>query len=312
MKFPFPLDSVLTAIAIAYRNPMTSYIADLVLPRVPVGAEEFRYLKHTLADGFTVPDTRIGRKSEPNQVDFSATEVTAKTTDYGLDDLVPQQDIDAAPPNYNPLGRAIEGVTDLILLDREIRAAGLVFNAANYAAANKVTLSGTSQWSDPASDPIAAVMEAMDTMVIRPTHLVLGRAVWTKLRRHAKVVETVLATGAGSNAVGQVAREQVAEVLELQGILVGEGWVNSAKKGQAASLARVWGKHASLACINPQADTNRGMTFGLTAQFGTRIAGQIPEPKKGLRGSTLVRAGESVVELLTANDLGYLFTNAVA
>ena len=69
---PFPVSARLTAIALAYRNPDIALIADQVLPRTPT-AEEFRWLKYDLAQGFTVPDTRVGRKSRPNQVDFAAT-----------------------------------------------------------------------------------------------------------------------------------------------------------------------------------------------------------------------------------------------
>ncbi|MGH2845433.1 MAG: phage capsid protein, partial [Thermoleophilaceae bacterium] len=74
---PFPVQPYLTAIAIAYRNPVL--IADEVLPRVPVGVQDFKYLKHNLADGFTIPDTKVGRRAKPNEVEFQATETSAST-----------------------------------------------------------------------------------------------------------------------------------------------------------------------------------------------------------------------------------------
>ncbi|MUI52382.1 phage capsid protein, partial [Pseudomonas aeruginosa] len=135
---PFPIDPELTAIAIAYRNGRM--IADEVLPRVPVGKQEFKYWKYDLAQGFTVPETLVGRKSKPNEVEFSATDETSSTEDHGLDAPVPQADIDDAPTNYNPLGHATEQTTNLILLDREARTSKLVFNPNSYAAGNKRTL----------------------------------------------------------------------------------------------------------------------------------------------------------------------------
>lgn len=116
---PFPIDPELTAIAIAYRNGRM--ISDEVLPRVPVGKQEFKFWKYDLAQGFTVPETLVGRKSKPNEVEFSATDETGSTEDHGLDAPVPQADIDNAPTNYNPLGHATEQTTNLILLDREAR-----------------------------------------------------------------------------------------------------------------------------------------------------------------------------------------------
>jgi hypothetical protein len=303
------------AITIAYRNP--KLIADDVLPRVPVGTQEFKYPTYTKADSFTVPDTKVGRKSKPNEVEFSATETTAKCDDYALDDPVPQEDIDNAEAvsrmtgkSYDPLGRANEGVTDLIMLAREIRSAGLVFTAANYPAGNKATLSGTTQWSDYVnSDPASAIMTALDALIFRPNIMVLGRAVYTKLIMHPKIVAAIFGNNQSS---GIVARQQLATLFELDQILVGEGWVNTAKKGQTPTISRVWGKHCSLLYRDLRADTRGGTSFGYTAQWGNRIAGAMPDATIGMRGGQRVRVGESVKELITASDLGYMFENAVA
>lgn len=314
MPTPFPVQPELTAIAIAYKNPDVAYIADEVMPRVPV-AQKFKYLKLNQGDFFTVPDTKVGRKSEPNVVEFGATEVTDSVEDWWLDDIVPNDDIQAAAnANYDPLGRAVEGVTNLVMLDREIRVANKTFTLGNWAAANRTTLAGTSQWSDyAASNPVDAILAAMDLCLIRPNVLVLGQAVWTKLRQHPKVVEAVKATGAGGvNAAGVVARQQVAELFEVNKVLVGTGWVNSAKKGQTPSMTRVWGKHCALLALNSNPDPMQITTWAFTAQFGTKVAGSIDEPKMGLRGSVRVRSGESVKEVIAANDLGYFFQNAIA
>lgn len=308
MKAPFPITPALTAIAIAYRN--ARMIADNVLPRVPVGKQEFKYRKFALADGFTLPDTKVGRTSQPNQVEFGFTEATSATRDYALDDPIPQADIENAPEGYDPLGRSTEQITNLIQLDREVRVAGQVFNANNYATSNKSTLTGTAQWSDFSnSNPIGDILTALDKMVMRGNILVLGRPVWTVLRQHPKVVKAVLGN-AGDSGVASL--DAVAQLLELDAIYVGEAWLNSAKKGQTASLQRTWGKHASLIYRDQLATADSGVTFGFTAEFGNRVAGSIEDKDIGMRGGQRVRVGESVAEVICANDLGYFFQNAVA
>jgi hypothetical protein len=304
---PFPIQPELTAIAVMYKNK--SMIADLVAPRFPVGKQEFKYLKHDLAEGFTVPDTKVGRKSKPNEVEFSATEETDSTVDYGLDDAIPQADIDNAPPNYDPLGKAVEYTTNLIELDREVRVANMVFNAANYATGNKSTLSGTSQFSHASSTPIDTITDALDSMVMRANVMVIGRLAYSKLVRHPEIIKAYYGTG---NDKGIANREILKQLFELDDVLVGESFVNNARKGQSASLARAWGKHVALIHRDSTADSTRGTTFMLTAQFGTRIAGSIPDRDIGLRGGVRVRSGESVKEFMPANDLGYFFQNAVA
>lgn len=303
---PFPVNAQYTAIAIAYRN--NRMIADEVLPRVPV-ARDFKYLKHNLADGFTVPDTKVSRTGQVNKVAFSATEETASVDDWGLDAPVPQSDIDVAPAGHDPLGKATEQTTNLILLDREVRTSQLVFNAGSYATGNKTTLSGTSQWSHAESKPIPAIVNALDSCIMRPNIAVLGRATSTKLRMNPSVVKAYNGT-LGED--GMVPLAFLQELFELEAIFVGEARLNIARPGQAISVQRVWGGHASFIYRDRLADARSGTTFGLTGEFGTRIAGATPDKNIGLRGGQMVRVGESVKELITAPDLGFFFENAIA
>ena len=305
---PFPIDPKLTAIAIAYRNPDVVLIADSVLPRTPT-SQEFKWLEYDLAQGFTVPDTRVGRKSVPNEVEFKAEERTDKVEDHGLDDIVPNEDVEADNQGVDPLGNATAYLTNLVNLGREQRVASKVFNPASFSANNQATLSGTSQWSHESADPVAAIGDALDSPIIRPNIAVFGQQTWTKLRRNVKIVQAIKGTAQGA---GMVSRQEFAEFFELQEVLVGAGFVNQAKKGQAATMSRVWGKHAAFLYRDRAAGPQAGVTYGFTAAWGNKIAGSIDEPKIGLTGSQRVRSGERVKEVICARDLGYFFQNAVA
>ena len=305
---PFPISATLTAIALAYRNPDVVLIADDVLPRTPT-TQEFKYLLYDLAQGFTVPETLVGRKSVPNEVDFKASEVIDKVLDYGLDDLVPNEDIEADNQGIDPLGTATAFLTNLVNLGREIRTARLVFNQASYASSQVKTLSGTSQWSHESSDPVATIGDALDEPIMRPNIAIFGQQTWTKLRRNPKLVQAVKGTSQGA---GIITRQEFADLFELQQVLVGQGYANTAKKGQTAALERVWGKHASFIYRDRTAGPQAGVTFGFTAAWGNKIAGVLNEEKVGLTGSQRVRAGERLKEIVCAKDVGYYFQNAVA
>ena len=305
---PFPVNPILTAIALAYRNPDVALIADQVLPRTPV-SQEFKWLAYDLAQGFTVPDTKVGRKSTPNEVEFAATEIFDKTEDHGLDDLVPNEDIEADNQGIDPLGMATTYLTNLVNLAREQRVASKVFNAASFATNKQATLSGSSQWSDKGSDPVAAIGDALDVPIMRPNIGILGQQTWTALRRHPLIVQAIKGTAQGS---GMVSRQEFADFFELQELLIGAGFVNQAKRGQNTKLARVWGKHAAFIYRDRAAGAQGGVTFGFTGEFGNKIAGTLDEPKTGLTGSVRVRVGERVKEIICAPDLGYYFQNAVA
>lgn len=310
---PFPVTPELTAVAIGYKN--TSLIADDVLPRVPVGLQSFKYTLYPKGTFFTVPETLVGRKGEPNTVEFTGTEVDSSTQDHALDDPVPNADIELARAQNmpDPQMRAVEGITELLLLAREARTAALVFDPAQYATGNKNTaLGGNTLWSDFTaghSDPVGNIMTGLDACIMRPNVMVMGNSVSSILRRHPAIVKAYNGTAGDS---GIVPLQFLADLFEVEQVLVGQGWVNTAKKGRPPVLERVWGKSMALIYRNRQADTNRGTTYGLTAQWGTRIGGSEYSAKIGMRGGQIVRAGESVKELITANDLGYLISGAIA
>jgi hypothetical protein len=286
----FPVNPALTAIAIGYRNRDIDLIADRILPRIGKTGKKFKYTVYPVGDAYTVPNTRVARRAAPTQVDFGGTEVNDECVDYGLDDVLPNDEVlaweqmpkPASGGPVSPMAKATSLLTGLILLDREIRVANLVFAQATYPAANRVLLSGTSQWSDfTNSNPVDAILAALDVPIFQVN-------------------------------AGAVTREQVAAFFEVREVVVGAGFVNTARKGQAPVMSRVWGKHAAALFISQDAADADQPTFGFTAEFGDRIAGDMNEPKLGLRGSTIIRVGESVKEVISAAASGYYFENAVA
>lgn len=315
-RSPFAIQPDLTGIAIAYKND--EYIADMIAPRELVNAELFEWDELNIDQMYEFQDDQVGRLSAPNQVTFSSTRVQGSTVDHGLDSPVPQKDMD----NYqgvgaSPLAIATEGVTELVMLNREKRVADIVQSAANYKTSNKVVLSGTSQFSDSTSNPVDAILTALDVPLVRPRVMVVSNYGWRILRQHPKVVESVKGTGAGSDARGILMRSAMAELFELEAVYVGtsRGKATPRNVDAAASTpARIWGKHLALLGVDPMAkmlNMNRP-TFLITAQFGTRVAGTIQDPDMGLKGGVRVRAGEMVKEVILTKECSYFFENAFA
>jgi hypothetical protein len=316
-RAPFAIDPQLTSIAIAYKNE--EYIADLIAPRRMVNAELFEVDYLNIDDMFELQDDMVGRLSAPNQVTFSSTRQQFSTEDHGLDAPVPQKDMN----NYQGVGAspeaiASEGVSELVMLNREVRVAKMVEDAANYKAGMSATLSGTSQWSDYTnSNPMDAILTALDEPLVRPTAAGTSRSAWRVIRQHPKVVEYVKGTGAGSDARGMISREQFREALELDAFYVGSTRAKNMPRNVSAAPVtppRIWGKHFWLIGNDPMAqliNMNRP-TFLLTAQFGTKVSGRIQDPDMGLDGGVRIRAGEHVKEVVISKECGYLFKNVVA
>lgn len=306
---PFPINPKLTAISLAYSNPDVTLIGEEVLPSTPVDAS-FKWMSYAQEQAFTVPDTKVGRTSKPTEVEFSGTEVTDSVVPYGLVDYVPVDDVEQDNQGVDPMGLATNFTTGLIRLAREIRVANQVFNNANYIVGQKATLSGTSQWSDYAnSNPVTVIMDALDVPLMRPNIGVFGQRTWTILRQHPKVVQAVLGSTTGA---GQVTREQFANYFELQKVLVGAGFQNTAKRGQAASISRVWGKHASFIYRDRTAGPQGGVTFGFTGEYQKRFVREGIDMSRGLNGAHAITVGEQVKEVICAPQCGSYFENAVA
>ena len=176
-------------------------------------------------------------------------------------------------------------------------------------------MSGTSQWSNAASDPFEAILEKLDKPITRPNVLVMGQAVWTRLRTHPRIVEAIKETGAGGTAAaGIVMRQAVAALFELDRVLVGSAWYQSAVPGQTASYSRLWGKHAAILHVRRPAGTRDMMpAWGFTAEAMPLEVSMSEEPSRGVgRGSRAVKVSECIGEIVSWNTAGYLWKNAVA
>ncbi|NVO16100.1 MAG: capsid protein [Rhodoplanes sp.] len=316
---PFEVNPILTAVAIGYRNPDYALIAARVLPYAPVPEERFKYTVYPLNESFNVPDDlRIGRKGQPHRVEFSAKQETGEVDDWGVDTIIPQSDIDTAARqrsalggHYDPRAYAAQGLTDIVDLGHEVRTARLVFNLQSYAPARRITLSGTSQLSDYVnSDPFGVFDAAMaGTLVFKPNTAVFGDEAWRIVRGHPHLVNAVRG---GVTNKGRITPEEFAALFGLRSVVVGEGWLNTAKKGQEPTLERVWGRHCAFLHLATSPTTEKTVTFGYTARLGNRIAGDYQDPSIGLQGATIVRVGERAKELIIAPDVGYFIQNIVA
>ncbi|HEV2675270.1 MAG TPA: hypothetical protein VGV37_12070 [Aliidongia sp.] len=316
----FPVSPMLTGIAIGYRNPDAYYIAEALSPKLPpMGDQAFEYTLFDPAAAITNTDAQVGPQSEPNQIEVGGTAVIAKTVDYGYDSPIPTSEQTAYERMVamglavaDPAAYRVQTLVNRLDLSREVRVAAMYQNPNNYNAARVVDLAAGGQTKISvyaSSDPIGLVQKAMDsTLIYRPNVMWLPRPVWTIFRSHPKIMKAINRTAGDS---GSATAEQVAALFDLKKVLIGDAFINGANPGQTLAPGRVWGNAFGLAYVNPTAVMGQDATFSFTYQFLGRLAGQMAEPKKGLRGTTLVRVGESLKEVVAAPDVACLFQNPI-
>lgn len=313
MQAKFVLSPQQTAVAVQYTNG--AMIADGVCPRVPASGPLFFYNEFDKGTMFTVPETETGRTSPPPKVDFKSDRKEASTVDHALDIPVPYSDVSAWEAQRasgdkttpDPMLKATEVGSNLLLLRREVRVATMYSNASNFGYS---TVLGTGdQWDDLDSDPQEVIDSYMEQMVMKANVGWCNLKVANRLRRNNRLVKYYFGAGGQS---GRLSVDQLAEVLGLKKLFVGESRINTASKGETPNLQNCWGNDFGMAYIDLQADTNFGITFGFTGQYGTRKSGQVPDPDMGAEGGAKARTFEKVRELIIAKDLGVLIKDAVS
>ena len=301
----FETSASMTAIAIAYRNPDVVMIADDVLPRVPVSTRDFSWYEYPEASMFSVPDTRIGNRSAPNQVELQGAKRSASVEDFGIDIPLDNPTIETAEASgYDPRSQATETATNIVMLDREIRVSRVITDTSLYDAEQKMAAT-LAAFFDAAADPFASIDDMLDKCWIKPNQLVFGHAAWREFRKHPKAIQQIRGT---TNATGRLRREEVAEAFEVNRILVGSGRVNVARPGLVPTINRTWGATISGQFIDRTVTPETGgLTFGMTAVRGTKVAGT-KKVDMGLTGGEMVRSGESLKELVVAKRAGFLIS----
>lgn len=303
------IDPVLTEVARGYRNQ--AMVGMGIFPEVPVGQRggqiiEFDTTNWEQANTLRAPGTNTKR------IDFGYSGKPFALEAHSLEGKVPiELSGDASAVPGLDLGRiAVSRVQDILSLRLEIQQAALATNANNYASTNKQTLSGTGQWSDPASDPIAAITTAAEAIRARigmyPNTLTMGASVWAILARNLKVVEAVFWADAQAGIVTTDKFRSLFPWLETVNVGL------AIYKDAAGNNTDVWGKFAHLCYSNRTALADMGSpsfayTYRLRGHPFVEPAYYDRSPKSWIYPVT-----DEVAPVIVGADAGYLFSAAVA
>lgn len=307
----FTRDNHATAIAVAYRNPETSLIAERVLPYVNVALQEFSYWEYPLAEGYSVPSTKVGEHDRINTATVKGERKTARCEGRGIGIPLTKRDLEQSANGSQARDRATERATNIVLLDFEVEVAQLVTDPANYPAGLKKDLSvgGNKYLDDDEGDPLGELLDALEAPLIRPNVVEIGARAWRKIRTNPILVSAALGNSGQS---GIVTPERLAELLEVSEVLIGSSRLNVVKPGKEPVLQRVWGNQVLAFYRDTTVDTSGGVTFGFTAREEPgRQAGTV-ELDIGTRGGTEMRVTEDRKSLIVAPHAAFLITNATS
>ena len=305
------INPVLTSIAQGYQN--LDFVGGKLFPTVPVGLRAGNILSFSKED-FMLYSTARAPGENTKRVSYGYANGTYGLVDYSLEGQLPieiQQEA-SSPANGFSIDMAsmtINKTLNIMALRLEYAQATLARTAGSYAGSNKVTLSGTSQWSDfsGVSDPIANVETAKEAIRAstgkRPNVMIMGPQVMAKLRQHPKIVDRMKYTGRDVATV-----EILASLFGVREVIVGEAIYAS----DSGTFSDVWGKDVVLAYSETAGIAAGGTpTYGYTYQLDGYPLAEAPYYERNSK-SWFFPVTRAEAPVLTAALSGYLITNAVA
>ncbi|WP_221800450.1 major capsid protein [Oceanobacter mangrovi] len=301
------VDPVLTQLAIGYGNNMFG-AAEALFPLVETDKEGGKIPKFGM-DHFRIYSTERALRAKSNRIQPS----DVGSVDVVLDEHDLEYPIDYREESESAFPMRAHGtnmVTQGIQLRREKYCADMAQNPANYAASNKITLSGTSQFTDGTnSDPEGVVDDGKESIrkaIAKDANtMVIGPSSWKVLKRHPKIRELL------STATKRLVRlEDLQDIFEIENILIGKAvWAPDA----ATTVSDLWSDNIVLAYVpKAQANMERSLyepSFGYTLR---RKGGLVMDSRTEDGKIELVRQTDIYRPYLLGATAGYLISDTNA
>lgn len=302
------VDPVLTNLAAGYTND--EFVADVLLPVVDVDKEGGKIPRFG-KDAFRLYNTERALRAQSNRI----TPEDVGTLSVSLDEHDLEYPVDYredAEAAFDVESHGTYRATEGVLLRREKMVADMAQNPALYPAGNKVALSGSSVFTDPASDPeavIATGREAVRAKIAKePNTMVLGYRTFSVLKRHAKL-RAILSDS--RNRLLTLA--DMAAIFEVPRIVVGRG----VQLSDAGVQSDLWGGNVVLAYVaagGPPAANGRPVRSPYEPSFGytlrKRGSARVDTRVESGGKLSIVRYTEIYKSFILGSDAGYLITGA--
>jgi hypothetical protein len=303
------IDVPLSNVAIAFKPE--GMIAHQIAPIVTVNKQSDGFYIWTLDDGFRTEEDDRAPGTEANVVTRNVSSDTYYAKNRALKDRLPYEDIANADAGFIFTERSAraEFVTSKLLLNWEVRVASQCTSTSNVGSSSTVA----SAWSDyDNSDPLGDIDTGINNVEgaigYRPNRVVIGGDAWNNMKQNATLISRIY--GQQTGAKGRLVQPaQVANILEVDEVLIGRAFQNTSEEGQTAALSRIWGDHV-LIHYTPKTARKDTPAFMYSFRWGkvmnmTAQVHQLPRAK-----AEEVEVGYYQDEKITFANAGYLLTNA--
>lgn len=235
---PIYLDPALTNVANAWVNAQSDFIADKLFPTVQVTKPTFKVPEYGKENLELIGNTTRTGLSKAKSVSYTRKYKDAKPlAEHALSGEVLKEDYDLTDDPFEPESDTTEFILERMALVDEQDLAGFITDLANVPG---TTLSGTSQWSDPASDPFDDVKTAVQASGFAKFNtMALSRDGYLSLISHPAILDRLKWAQGGAVSMEQL--KQLFAPYGIRDIYLGQARANFAAEGLTEDIDEIWG-----------------------------------------------------------------------
>ncbi|MGL4674188.1 MAG: inorganic pyrophosphatase [Wohlfahrtiimonas sp.] len=299
------VDPVLTELARGYYNG--ACVGEKIMP-VALVDKEGGVIPQFGREAFKVQATKRKIRGKSNRINPGDLD----DKKYSLEEYDLEYPVDYREGNdasFDLKAYAASVVKDGLDLTREKQIAALACDPANYSANNKITLSGTSQFTDLKADIPAIFDDAISSVkrIIgrKPNVAIVSANVWKVMKRHPSLLEKLAST-----SVKSINLTTAAELLDIDEIIVGEAVYADETTEE---IIDVWANDVVIAYVpNQRGAFERNVyepAYGYTLRRKDALKVDLYDEEGGK--VDIVRATDISEPFIVGADAGYLIKNAV-
>ncbi len=310
------VDPILTTHSRGYTSSDVMRVGQILFPRAPVTSRGAKIITFG-REHYRIYDAQRAPGGDKKRVRVGYTDSTVSLSQRSLSGEVAfevLQDANTVP--MIDLGRrAVNVPSESLAREQELLQATLAQDVNNYAAGNKLALTGADKWSAyDTSDPGRQVDDAHEVIRSkigrRANVLALGPVVCVKAKRHPKIVGHFYS--GVKNGPATVSNEQLAEYFGVKRVITGDDVYLAKDDGDDADFRDMWGNSAVLAFV-PSVDGVGDIevpSYGYTYYLRDHPFVESPWQDRD-HDVWVYPVRDEYQPVLTGMDAGFLFSNVV-
>ena len=287
------------------------YIAGDILPILNVG-KEAATISVTKRKNLTIPETRHANGAVYNRIELYMDDLAYACVDHGLEGQVTDRDREKYANDFDAELEKTAGIKIKMMLAREKRIKDLIFNTTTWDSsdADLYTNNSANPWDTAATGIINQVRAAKEKVRantgVPADSMIIGEATMNNMLNNTEIK----AKFPGATVITEaMLRGQMAAILGIQNLLVGQACYNTADEGQDASMGDVWpDDYAMVAALGTEGMPMTEPQLGRTILWQSYISDieYVESYREEQTKSDIIRVENSVDEKVFDKYFGHL------